>query len=249
MFKDAFWLVKMEYKQQWVAVISTFIFSLFCGLFIGTIFSGQMQFRFEVDSFSYNLFLLDFFLIGLAPAFATLSMAKPYMSYRVAKHGPYGKRMAVLRSLPISVSVLALSRTLFMLCTLIIMSLGFFESMTVTIHMFSGNFFERLTIGEYFIFIIVWFGFMLTVGGLNPYVEYGMRGKMLHFIPYIYIGLVVILEIIFFVSFNQGIVESIIQLITTYGWTVAFVSILIGVVSCYEWNKILKRRLKNRDYI
>ena len=249
LFKDAFWLVKMEYKQQWLAVILTFMMCLIFGLFIGTALSGYTSLQIEVNSTSIKSYFLDFMFIGLAPSFATLSMAKPYTSYRAAKLDPYGKRMAVLRSLPIPVSVLALSRTLFMLCTLIIMSFAFFGGMTVIALMFSGNFFEWLTVGEYIIFVIVWFGFMLTVGGLNPYVEYGMRGKMLHFIPFVYIGLVVILEIIFFVSFNQGVVESILKLIKNYGWTVAFVSILIGMVSCYEWNKILKRRLAKRDFI
>lgn len=106
-----------------------------------------------------------------------------------------------------------------------------------------------MTIGDYVIFVFVWFGFMLTIGGLNPYVEYGMKGKMLHFIPFIYMGFVIIIEIIFFTFFNQSVIEAILQLIKSYGFIVAIVSILIGIVSCYEWNKILKRRLEKRDYI
>ncbi|KKE80770.1 hypothetical protein DTX80_16135 [Bacilli bacterium] len=249
MFKDAFWLVKMEYKQQWIAVISTFIMCLIVGLFMGTFLSGFTSFHFEVNSTSFDSYFLDFLFLGLAPSFATLSMAKPYLSYRVAKHNPYGKRMAVLRSLPISVSVLALSRTLFMLCTLVIMSFAFFGAMSIIILIFSNNILEWMTIGDYVIFVFVWFGFMLTIGGLNPYVEYGMKGKMLHFIPFIYMGFVIIIEIIFFTFFNQSVIEAILQLIKSYGFIVAIVSILIGIVSCYEWNKILKRRLEKRDYI
>ncbi|MBU8791884.1 hypothetical protein NSA56_13485 [Oceanobacillus caeni] len=249
LFKDAFWLVKMEYKQQWIAVISTFIMCLIVGLFMGTFLSGFTSFHFEVNSTSFDSYFLDFLFLGLAPSFATLSMAKPYLSYRVAKHNPYGKRMAVLRSLPISVSVLALSRTLFMLCTLVIMSFAFFGAMSIIILIFSNNILEWMTIGDYVIFVFVWFGFMLTIGGLNPYVEYGMKGKMLHFIPFIYMGFVIIIEIIFFTFFNQSVIEAILQLIKSYGFIVAIVSILIGIVSCYEWNKILKRRLEKRDYI
>jgi len=250
LFKDAVWLAKKEYKHHWMDVILTFLICMFIGSIVGLILADSSnRVLFTVNSISVNRFILDLFFIGAAPAFATLFMSKPYLSFKAAKNDPYGKRMAVLRSLPIPVSVLALSRTFLMLSTLAVMSFAFFGTMATVILVFSNGILEVFTVDEFFVFIFVWLGFMLALGGMNPYIEYGTNGKALHILPHIFIGLFIIVEIIFYNYFSQGMVEASIVLVKDIGWPLALFSVVIGVICCYGWNKLLKRRLENRDYV
>src|SRR5690625_6095141 len=110
LWNDAIWLAKKEFKQHWIAVLFTFIFSSFFGLIAGLVLADSSAFMLRLNFVSIDYFVLDLLIIGVAPAFGTIYMAKPYLSYKTAVEETYTKRMAVLRSLPISVSVLALSR-------------------------------------------------------------------------------------------------------------------------------------------
>ncbi|SET53670.1 hypothetical protein SAMN05421676_105225 [Salinibacillus kushneri] len=249
MVKDAVWLAAKEYKQHFIPVIFTFLASIVLGLIIGSYLAKPDHFIIKFNATPLTPFVIDFILIGTAPAFSTLFMSKPYLSYNSAKHNPYVKRMAVLRSLPIRLSVLALSRTIFMLMTLLTMSIAYLGTIAFIVITFPDHFFQLLTAGEFFTFIIVWFGFILTIGGMNPYIEYGTNGKTLHFMPFIYIGILFMVEIMFYQFFNQGILEIISELVEKIGWPIGALSIIIGIIGCYGWNKLLEYRLANKDYM
>lgn len=248
LLKDAMWLAKQDLKYHWIAVILTFVVSIFFGWVVGLILSKSGNFVFEINTISGSRFILDFIFIGMAPSFAAIFMSRPYLSYHVAKHDPYGKRMALLRSLPISVPVLALSRTILMLSTLFIMSLGFYGMIATVIFPLDG-FSGVTTAGEFVTFIFVWLGFMLALGGMNPYIEYGTNGRVLHILPYIFIVFIILTITLFYSFFRQGIVETSLDLVKNIGWPMAAFSIVIGGLCAYLWNKLLKNRLENRDYL
>ncbi|MFD1851627.1 hypothetical protein [Oceanobacillus bengalensis] len=249
MIKDAIRLAKMEYKHHFMAVILTFLASIFIGLITGLLLTESSAIKWRVDSPFMNRLLLDLIFVGVAPAFATFFMAKPYLSFQTAKHDPYVKRMALLRTLPVPVSVLALSRTLLMLSSLVIMSLAFYGTMIAVVFINTASFSELMTASELFIFIVVWLGYMLTMGGLNPYIEYGTSGKTLHTIQFIFGGIFLIFALLLYKFRGQGIVEISIQLVKSIGWPMAIISIVIGIICCIGWNKLLKNRLENRDYL
>lgn len=248
LLKDAIWLAKQDFKYYWIAVILTFVVSILFGGAVGLILSKSGNFVFEINTITGNRFVLDFIFIGMAPSFATIFMSRPYLSYRVAKHDPFGKRMAVLRTLPIPVSVLALSRTVLMLSTLFLMSLGFYGTMATVIFFLDG-FFGVMTAGEFIEFMFVWLGFMLALGGMNPFIEYGTNGRVLHILPLVFVILIIIGITTFYSSTGQGIVEKSLDLVRNIGWPIAAFSIVIGGICAYLWNKLLKNRLENRDYL
>lgn len=248
MLKDAVWLAKKEYQYQWRALIATFIASLFIGTLTGFLLSGANES--EVRDFSEFIqrYVLDLFFVGVAPSFATFFMAKPYLSLQNAKQNPYGKRMAVLRSLPVPVSVLSLSRIILMISTLVIMSLAFYGMMGTVLFGIAGSVFDFLTFGEFIIFGFFWFGFAMVVGGISPYIEYGMKGTMLHILPYLYMGVFVLVEMFLMIN-GVGIVETSFEIVKSVGWIAALISMLVGIIFCYGWNQLLKVRLENRDYL
>jgi len=245
MLKDAVWLVKKEYQFQWRAIIGTFLGCLFIGLIIMFFLSDpSIGVR---DHYQYfKKYMLDLFFIGLAPSFGTLFMAKPYLSYNSAKQNPYGKRMAVLRTLPIPVSVLSLSRILLMISTLLLMSIGVFG--TIGILWIGIAPVKILTVSEFIIFYFVWLGFALAVGGISPYIEYGMKGKMLHIFPFMYMGIFLIVEFTL-IYYNVSMIEGIFEIVKSIGWPIAILSLIIGGFSLVGWHKLLQKRILNRDYL
>ncbi|MRG86747.1 hypothetical protein [Salinibacillus xinjiangensis] len=253
MFNDAVWLARKEFRHQWMGFLITIIVTIFMGMLTSGLLlseseSAIIKLRVDSNSIFADRFLLDLIFIGMAPSFATIFMAKPYLSYRVAKDDPHGKRMAVLRSLPIPVSVLALSRTLFMLMILGVLALTFYGTVVAFVFVFSNSY-EFMTISEFVTFILFWFGYMLALGGMSPYIEFGKGGKILHILPFVFLGLFLVLQITFYTYFGFGIVEKSIELVKEMGWLMTVISLSIGVMCSFGWNKLLKKRLANRDYL
>ncbi|SHG33694.1 LTA synthase family protein [Ornithinibacillus halophilus] len=251
MISEAFWLAKKEFRHQWIGFVSTILVTILMGILVsGFLLSGaEGQFiQFRIESTLFNHLFLDLIFIGMAPSFAAVFMSKPYLSYREAKDDPHGQRMAVLRSLPIPVSVLALSRTIFMLITLIILSVTFFGTILIFILGISNSF-DLMTTGNLIIFLIFWFGYMLALGGMSPYIEFGTGGRIIHVLPYVFLGLFLVGQFTFYKYFGQGIVEKIIVLVEEIGWPIAIISLFVGVMCTIGWNKLLKKRLMNRDYL
>ncbi|QHS21743.1 hypothetical protein GWK91_01745 [Virgibacillus sp. MSP4-1] len=249
MLKDAIWLATNEYKQNITAVFITFFASSLLGFILGGTFTNPDPFIIKIRSTSVTPYLFDFMIIGTAPAFSSLFMSKPYLSYKSARKNPYLKQMAVLRTLPITLSALALSRILFMILTLLTMSLAFFGSIGILIAVFPDYVLTLFTISELILLMIVWFGFMLAVGGLSPFLEYGTSGKALHIIPFIYVAIITIAIIVFYQYFSSGIAENIIGLVKTVGWPVALFSMTIGIAGCLGWNRLLQQRMANKDFL
>lgn len=173
-------------------------------------------------------------------------MSKPYLSYRAAKENPYTKRLALLRSLPIPVSVLSLSRTIFMIMTLMTMSVAYYLAITVAL---PNGFFETVSITEYLLFILFWFGYALALAGMNPFMEYGTNGKILHTIPFVFLALLFAAAFFVYPHFDQGIVSWSFGLIREYGIGAVLLSLFAGVVGCFLWNRLLTIRLAKRDYM
>ncbi|HLU23537.1 MAG TPA: hypothetical protein VKZ77_13815 [Bacillaceae bacterium] len=248
MLNDAIWLAKKEFKQHWIAVVFTFLFSMIIGSMVGIILSGTEAFIIEINDSSITYYMLDFIIIGVAPGFGAIYMAKPYLSYKAAVEEPYGKRMAVLRSLPISISAIALSRTLVMLVILALNTIALFGT-AATVLIYTDTFSEFMSVGEYVAFVVLWFGVMLALGGMSPFMENGLKGRYLYIVPFIYIILFIILIFSYYPSIKKGIIDSSIDFIHNGGWYISLLSLIIGIIFCYAWHQLLKRRLTNRDYV
>lgn len=245
MFQQAFWLAKKELKSQWVGIALTLVVTIFFALITATLLDQSVRKLFGTEATFYNHTLLDIIFIVLTPSFAAIFMSRPYLNFQAIKDDPYSKRMALFRSLPIPLKTLSLSRTLIMVVTLIIMSSAFYITVTFAL---PDHFFQFLTPREYLIFILFWFGYALVVGGINPFIEYGTNGKVLHIVPWVFIVGFLITVFIFYNLVGQGIVETVLILIKNHGWPLAVLSLFVGVIGSYVWNKLLTIRLARRDY-
>ncbi|WP_332632060.1 hypothetical protein [Halalkalibacter flavus] len=246
MLNQAFWLVKKDLRYNWRGVVFTIIAVVFFGFFTTIFLEQAARALFGDGVMYYNHVVLDIFFVAILPSLAAIFMSGPYLSFQTIKDDPFTKRMAFLRTLPIPVELLALSRTLLMLITLFMMSLAFYGTIVTQL---PDRFYSYVTLNELFIFILVWFGYSLALGGMNPFIEYGTNGKILHLLPFLWIAIMIGLFVGFRLVVGHSIVEFSLLLVKDYGWIIAIISIAIGVVGCYLWHKLLTYRLGKRDYL
>lgn len=246
MFKKAFWLAKKDIQQSWISVSVTIVVTAFLGL-ITAIFLEQLVSNLFGSKTNDSMALaIDIMFLGMTPSLAALFMSGPYLSFRAIKEDPFSKRLAFFRSLPIPVNILALSRTIFMLTTLIILSSIFYIVLAISL---PQQFYLYITLNELVLFILCWFGYALALGGMNSFIEYGTNGKILHTVPYIFMGVLFLVIIIVRQVTGHGIVEWSFLLVKDYGWIAAFSMMAIGIFGCTIWNHVLFKRLLKRDYL
>lgn len=245
MLKQAFWLAKKEIKYHRLSLLFTLLVTIFFALITSVLLDESVQKTFGPDIMHYNFFLLDVIFFIFTVSLSANFMSGPYLSFRAIKEDPFSKRMAMLRTLPIPVPVLSLSRILMMLMTLLVLSSVFYGTLAIAL---PEQFFQHIGPVEFVVFILFWFGCALILGGLNPFIEYGTSGKVLHLTPYIYFVIMAVIFTAFYQLFDIGLVEMILLGVKSNGWTLALFSLLPGIVACFLWNKILTIRLLKRDY-
>ncbi|WP_062048918.1 hypothetical protein [Bacillus sp. JCM 19034] len=246
MWKDSIWLVKKEFKFQRIAFFFTFLAAILFAYLTNPFFE-TFAIRDHSNEFSlFSHFYLDLIFIGLVPSLSTLFMSGPYLSLKTIKEDPFGKRIGFYRALPIPVNTIALSRLLFMVQTLVIMSLTFYIVLTIGL---SEQFFQYVTLEEWIIFILVWFGYSLAFGSLNTYIEFGTSGKMLYIMAGVFLVVFILIMILFHQVIGMSVVDCILFLIGRMKWMVAGLSIMVGILICIMFYFILMKRLLTRDYM
>lgn len=246
MFQQAFWLTKNEIKTQWVAIALTVAATIVIALITSIFFEQSYRNLFGGDRTYDRYAILDMFFLLITPSFGAIFMSRPYLTFQTIKEDPFSKRMALFRSLPIPVTTLSLSRILLMLVILFMMSFTFYLTITIAL---PSEFFEHVTTLEYLVFILFWFGYSLTIAGINPFIEFGTNGKILHLVPWILVVAFFVMLFTYYNQVEQGIVETILILTKNYGWPLALTSIFVGVCATFVWNKLLIFRLRRRDYL
>ncbi|WP_456274794.1 hypothetical protein [Bacillus sp. AK031] len=246
MIKDAWWLARKELFFHKIPLGFSVLVTIFFAVMTSFSLEQSIENVAYPETAEDQFFFIDFVFVLITPGLAAIFMSGPYLSFRSMKEDPFSKRMAFLRSLPIPVHVLSLSRTIMMIITLFILSLAFYTTITIALH---DQLFDYLTLKEYLTFIGMWLGYAAAIGGFNPYIEYGTNGKVLHSVPYVLIVLIIFLSFLFYKVVKQGIVESTILLSMNQGWPIASLFLIIGIAGIVLWNILLTKRLARRDYV
>ena len=246
MVKDAWWLAKKELQFNKIPLAFSMLVTIFFGAMASLEFTQTIQNVVNPESAKDNFLFIDILFVLVTPALAAIFMASPYLSYRAIKEDPFSKRMAFYRSLPIPVEALALSRMMVMVVTLLMLSFVFYGTIILATY---DQLFELVTIKEFAIFITIWLGYALTLGGMNPYIEYGTNGKVLHLFPYIFFTIVGVGAFLIYFILGIGIVETTLSLSINIGWSISLFFLIIGLLGFSFWNSLLTKRLSTKDYV
>lgn len=243
---SAWWLARKELTIQWPAMFASFLFVFLFSLVSSKTLDLFVEMGFRTPGALFNRFALDIILVGAAPSFSVLFMSSPYLRQRTIWEDPFSKRMALYRSLPIPVNVLAKSRMIQSLLTLFTMSTLFYITMYFTL---SDRVLAYFTSSELIILMLVWFGYALFLSGLSIYIEVGTNGKALWGFPLLFMILFTIVFLIVYNETGRGIVEWSFVYARRFGWYAIILPLLSGVCGSYAWYKILTRRLRERNYV
>src|SRR5699024_895317 len=244
MWKDAWWLTKKEINMQLSGILVTFIVAIFIGFLTTSYLYTLVQSMFVNQEAHLNFFILDLIFLGITPTFAAVFMSKHYLQFQTMKSDPFGKRLAMYRSMPISIDILTLSRILFMLIILFINSLLFYVVIYIAL---PGDVYldQKLLLA----FSLFWFGYALMLGGVNTFMESGTNCEI--FFLYSFSLLAFPFIPIIFGPYNWAI--SILKTSILTGSKSPLISIIISLIcsinGCIIITKILKKRLLVRDYV
>ncbi|MFC4403994.1 hypothetical protein [Gracilibacillus xinjiangensis] len=244
MWKEPLTLVINELKILWKPYIATLLFTIMLGIFSSTMLSHLAEFLAEGEG-SYNSVSLDIIFGMLTPWFTTIFLSSPYLSFKTVKEDPFGKRMALYRTMPISMKLLARSRMLLMLATFITLSLAFYLAMMISL---PASFYHIVPSELFTAFILFWFGYSLAIGSLNVFIEYGTNGKVLYIFSFLCGFIIAILIILFNILGDAGVVETVIIMLQQSRWPVV-IMLLLGIISYTTWENLLRSRLNKRDYL
>lgn len=244
MWKNAWWLTKKEINMQLSGILVTFIVAIFIGFLTTSYLYTLVQSMFVNQEAHLNFFILDLIFLGITPTFAAVFMSKHYLQFQTMKSDPFGKRLAMYRSMPISIDILTLSRILFMLIILFINSLLFYVVIYIAL---PGDVYldQKLLLA----FSLFWFGYALMLGGVNTFMESGTNGKILFLYSFSFLAFLVILIIFVQHNWSISIVEASILLVSNYPVISVIISLICGISGCIIITKILKKRLLVRDYV
>ncbi|XQY93802.1 hypothetical protein ACNRWW_10535 [Metabacillus sp. HB246100] len=246
MVRDAIWLAYKELQFHRVPLLISIIVTFFYAGLTSFHLDQSLVNVISKETITDRYIIIDLLFIIITPSLAAIFMSKPYISFSTIKEDPYSKRMAIYRSLPISINTLALSRTIVMIFTLVLLSIAFYSILTFSL---SDTIFTYYSISEYLIFICIWLGYALALGGSNTFIEYGTNGKFLHLFPYLLLTFLLLVFFLYYTFVEKGIVEQTILLSKNIGWPIAIFSLFIGMVGCIFWHTLLTKRLSKKDFM
>lgn len=245
MSKEIWWILRNEMKLLWPAYLLTLAFTFFLGLAASITF-GELTDLLSNEESDLGRILLDNILVIFTPCLATIYMSRPYRELRTIREDPFGKRLALYRTMPIPVNILAKSRMWLMLMTLLTLSLAFFGSLTLFL---PEVFFLEVSMGQLQLFFLFWFGYALALGACIVYIEFGTNGKVLYLAFFAFAFGAEVLIVTYNMAAGRSVGETVLSWISRSGAWLPLLSLAAGAVTFQVMERVLQNRLARRDYL
>ncbi len=171
---------------------------------------------------------------------STLSVNVLSRSYFFIHHDPFYGWLAFLRALPVSPGEVVLARSLIMLPATAGMTAVFFVPIISAARFLMADF--KAT--QFLWFVLIWLGYALAAGGLNLYLELGVRGGAAMASQFAW--LVVLVAAVWLA--NGGLVVTAFELAGAYGPLPAGISLSIGGSLFALLARATRRRLAGREF-
>lgn len=244
MLRDAWPIAWYEFKQRYLSLAMNVFASVLIAL---VTVEALMRFeRGDISEYTALTFLnvADLLLLAALPALGALSFSREYMSWNSLTDEPFLKRLRFYRMWAIPLSVIAWSRMLYMLlCFAIsmIVFLAVFVAVGCTVLSDTWPLVDLLS------FALVWIGYAAAISGLNPFLEYGAKARMIHVVS---IGMVVVImgaDLLLSYLLNKPVFLAVIDMVTMNPFLPAAISICAGVIGIVGFQRGLVRRLERID--
>ncbi len=230
------YLAREELSRKSLSYVATAAMAVFFGLVILPGFSATVMQLEESASGSGRL--VDFFFLAIV---SILSVNVFSQSYFLIHRDPFHDWLVFLRSLPVSPKEMVLARSLIMLPATLAMTALFFAPIIGSAWILTDGF----EAGRFLWFALVWLGYALAVGGVNLYLELGVKGKLVLALQFV--SLIAIIAVMSLV--NGDLVLTTFELAGEYGPLAAGISLLIGGTLFALFAKATERRVEKREFV
>ena len=243
--REARWLAAKELRRTWLSYPATGLFVFFFGfmltgwveIFSEALDNGPSE---DAEEATFGAYYVDVFFLALGLLLVGNYVSRDYLSSWVDS---FSKRLYFLRSLPISVWGVVMSRMLTMVPALVFTVPALF----LPVYFLSEAFASQLGPLQYLWFAAIWVGYGFFWAGLFLYLELGIHGKTYNWLA---IGMVVFLLFLFWPLdwlLDLRLVGRTIELVGTYGALPAIAALLVGITGFVLWGRATVRRIERRD--
>ncbi|GGD80361.1 hypothetical protein [Paenibacillus nasutitermitis] len=160
-------LIQYDMRRSWIGLILSFVFFSYVSLIILPVMPNFL----EADpATALDNWLVDFFYLSLIPCMGFLITQN---NIKFWKTDPVKDRIAYLRTLPVPMNTIVISRMIQMLIFFLIIAICFFTSQ----YLISSDLQAMLSPYEFIAFALTWIGYGLAVSSTYVYFEMGVGGK------------------------------------------------------------------------
>lgn len=227
-------LIREEVSRKSLSYAATAVAVVFFGFVIVPGFSSAVIPLSE--SARSGGFFVDLYFLAIIPI---LSINTVSLSYMFIYRDPFRGWLVFLRSLPISPREVVLGRSLVMLPATVIMTALFFAPIFVV----SWALMEEFPAGQFLWFGLTWLGYALFAGGINLYLELGIRGKVVLGLQFAWLFLLIAVSWLV----DGDLVFTTFELSGDYGPLPAGLALLAGGVLFAIFAKATECRVGRRE--
>jgi len=238
--KDAMFLLKTYWSYSKLAFPATiFVFAAY-GFFAGMLLNNLK----EDYNNGFEGFAADLVIVCFASCSGFL-LTKGYLSNPYWKNDSFTKQLAVLRSMPIPVGTLALSRSLQILILSPVLLAVFFGVLYA-----SSSWAKELSPLTYLQFILVWFGCGNFISAWHVVREWGVSGRRYFWSSFVIVVLIIALCAAVWMVGGTHLTIRLGEMWTPHaaGWTGAAAGIGIAAASHVWMYRKLCAILLSRDF-
>lgn len=236
-WQGAWFLAKDELKRARWKHLVTLIFIGYLALFLIPMFEEGLEAK---DAFSVY-WALDFVTLTLLPSLGLMSTQGMGFYWKIDS---YTKKLAIWRTMPISIKQIALGRVMLLLVNGVTAQIIFF-----IIFYFAGrSIISSIELDTYIPFALLWIGYSTASGIIYIYVETGYSGKVYFWfcmiITFVYLGTMIFYTFLL----KQSLVLASFEAIGNGAWWISFIGIALAVLAIAIGRPIIEKKLRTRSY-
>lgn len=237
--QGAWLLAKEEFKKiRWKHLI-TIIFIGYFTMFLVPMFTEALE---EKDEMAMVYWSVDFIMVTLLPCLGLMSTQAWGNYWRTDS---YTKKLAVWRTMPISVKQIVWGRLLLLITNAVPALILFF-----IIFYFAGRAASSSIVVETFVpFAIFWTGYSVAGSLIYIYFETGFSGKnYFWFCMCVTIGLLAAMVVSTWLLKSSFVLSSY-TFIEDGGWWLALIGIAMAALAIIIIHPLMEKKLRTRSYI
>lgn len=235
-WQGAWHIFRYEMRQSWIGILITMLFFAYLSLIM---IPGLNELLAQEQSDTNIGWLADFLYLTLLPIMSFL------MNRSVFRHrtdDPFTRKLAYLKTMPISMNAIVISRMMLMISVLIPVSAFFFTLQ----YLLTEKLNEMLSIDQYLIFVFIWIGYSIITGCAFVYVEQAYSGKVYFFFSMASMVLYLIMAALLWMV-EPKILNVVLEAAHNreFVWPLLMIVSALGVVALTA--VMIRRRLAARD--